>query len=473
MTPETISHVARAEDATQIVLPDVLRPDGPLETRIRSFDCARAELPQRRLMDAFLAVLIEWRKLWLRKMTAPSMTAEQAMYETLFQYKWPDNMDLFAYSVLEASYPARTPDITYPVARQYEENRVHFDAILGDTVSPRLSFAATYVARSDNYDADPLNGIPDFAKVDDCAVYAEKRLQKLRSSQTTCGTTTGIAPLDEATGGIHGLCVMAGPTGGGKSALAFSIGLSALTASPDTALIIHQCDMSKENCFDRMVCALGGVTERELYDRNLPAERKKVVDDAIAQLQAISARIDIVRHPPGVQPGVYQIIERRNKFLAARRCKRAVVIVDYFQLLSVPEKIKDPVEADKRRVEIVQTLQQSQNHAGSGADDMLVISEVRKTDGDGALGISDLLGSARIGYAADTVLMLQPPNVDTPCDADSVPVTLSVVKARGGRKARIRLMFDFLTYRFRAADISQPAPAAPKRRKSAARNPLG
>lgn len=465
--------------ATPVPMPEALRPDGPLETRIRSFDGAGAGWQQQRLQTELLIYLEQCRNLWTTKMARPGMTADEALFGAVYQYEMGDAGRVAAYTILEMECPARLPQyIPDLIARQYGANRAHYEAILGDMVSRRLAEAATYIVRFDGYHADPLNGTPDFTNVDDFDIYDKVRRHRLRSTEKPRGIATGISPLDDATGGIQGLCVIGGPAGAGKSSLAQHIGLAALMASPSTALISHQLDMGKGTCFNRLACALGGITERDLRDPHLPPDRQKMVDDAMAAVRAIAARIDIVRHPPGVQPDVHKLIERRNKFLAARGCDRAVVIVDYMQLLFVPDDVRDPVEADKRRVGFIQTLQNSQIHVGAKPDVMLVVSETRKTEGNAPLGLSDLLGSSRIGYAPDTVLLLQP-QAETQCIGDSAPVDLIVAKSRGGRKTTIRLMFDFLTYRFRAGDVPRqdavpPAPAAGKRRRaSKARNPLG
>ena len=460
-------------------LPDILRPDGPLETRVRSFDKSQGDWQHERLKESILKWLEWMRSLFTTIMNTPGMTMDQALYKVFLNCKSGDQLELFSYSILEHSIPDRFPNvISNPVLRLFDKNRGLLDAVLGEFVSKRLANTATSVVQLDLYHAHPSLGIPDFSKVNDCEAYQQVRQQKLRSPKVALAISTGIFPLDEATQGLNGLCMIGGLAGGGKSALTQQFGLQTLKACPTTALIFHQFDMSKDQCFDRLVCALGGVTERDLHDPTLPPDRQAMVNDGIEQLRVLSSRIDIVRHPAGQQLDVYSLIERRNAFLKSRNCSRALLIFDYFQLICVGEDMKDSIEADKKRMEIVQTLQKSQLHGGRSADNALVISEVRKTDGGGPLGLSDLLGSSRIGYAADTVLMLQQTGKEVSSDAETAPLDLRVVKTRGGRKTTIPLMFDFLKYRFRAAEV-EVASGRSKATKtngtaqSKARSPLG
>lgn len=435
-------------------LPDILRPDGPLETRLRTFNKSLGDWQHQQFIRDALNCLDQWRKMFQLKMTKDGVTVDQVLYEIFTNWRTDDMRELFAYCLLEASQPDRPPfAFRDKAARLFNAKRELLESTLGDFVSKKLADAAAFIAKFDNYHADPLGTTPDFSKVNDCDVYLYLRQRELPTLSTSSMITTGIPLLDDATGGLHGLIMVGGHAGGGKSAFSQFICLKSLNASKSTAVIIHQFDMSKPQCFDRLLCALGGVTEKELRDPNLPPERQAKVDDAIKQLQVLSPRIDIIRHSTGGVIDVPQLIKRRNQFLAACGCNRAVVIIDYFQLVSVPDDVRDSVEADKLRIEIVQMLQKCALHCGSSTDDMLVISEVRKTDGGGPLGLSDLLGSSRIGYAADTVLMLQQTGKEVSSDAETASLDLRVVKTRGGRKTTIPLMFDFLQYRLRAAEV--------------------
>ena len=275
------------------------------------------------------------------KMTKDGVTVDQVLYEMFTNWKTNDMRELFAYCLLEASQPDRPPfAFRDEAARLFNAKRELLESTLGDFVSKKLADAAAFIVKWDNFNAETLGSTPDFSKVNDYEVYIKLRKWKLRTPSTSTVIATGIPLLDDATGGLHGLIMVGGHAGSGKSALSQFICLESLNASPSTAVIIHQFDMTKPQCFDRLLCALGGVTEKELRDPNLPPERQAKVDDAIKQLQALSPRIDIIRHSTGGVIDVPQLIERRNQFLAACGCNRAVVIVDYFQLISVPDDVR-------------------------------------------------------------------------------------------------------------------------------------
>jgi len=96
--------------------------------------------------------------------------------------------------------------------------------------------------------------------------------------------------------------------------------------------------------------------------------------------------------------------------------EHCLIVIDYLQLLPVPEQVarQNDLEADKYRVRMVQeVVDASKDEHGRPADAVLVISEARKPTTstvrhNWGVKVEDLMGSARLGYAADAVLLLRP-----------------------------------------------------------------
>jgi hypothetical protein len=153
---------------------------------------------------------------------------------------------------------------------------------------------------------------------------------------------------------------------------------------------------------------------------------------------------------------------------------------DYFRKIPTPKDIAPTsLDADHHRLAILQRVQTAPGYLDAGPDPMLVISEVRKGDGNGSqLTIEDLMGSASTGYSADAVLLLETDQEDTA--APSVPVRLRIAKGRDGVvRTTIPLIFHHTCSRFTEAPpstVPTKAEKAPKGRPRGNRppvNPLG
>lgn len=458
-----------------IEIPLCFQQDGPLVSRIEA-DTKRtddeATQHYRRECQNCLAM---WYSNYRQYCQMPHYSPTDALYNALCQDRGISTPG----GLLEAAFAIAFPEkfakaiFSYVSLRKYIAHRASAEKVLGDLVPDRFVQAANHAERWDYYHANGTDGNIDFSRVDDAAIYLHKRSLTRTDDAAMMGIPTGIPELDEATSGLNGTVIIGGEGGVGKSSLAQSFGLATLKAHSDRALIIHQFDMPKEAAIGRVICELGGVTEREILARNLPADRQEAVDKAIATYREHSPRIDIVPYLPGEPIDVEKLIKRRNKFLKACGCSQAVVIVDYLQLIGVPEGVRDANEADKQRIVFLQSLRKSRIHNPCSEDVILAISEVRKTDGNNALALSDLLGSSRLGYAADLVMMLQAGKSEPGIPiGDRVPLDLNVVKVRRGRKAKIRLAFDYLRYQFTSLG-NGGLTLLPRRSLDLNRNPIG
>jgi len=103
------------------------------------------------------------------------------------------------------------------------------------------------------------------------------------------------------------------------------------------------------------------------------------------------------------------MILRRAKEKAG--ASRALMIVDYVQILPVPPEVSKytDLEQDRYRVRVLQDVIRKSKSAGShDGDTVLFISETRKptkSKDSWANGLAELMGSARLGYAVDYALL--------------------------------------------------------------------
>jgi hypothetical protein len=81
-------------------------------------------------------------------------------------------------------------------------------------------------------------------------------------------------------------------------------------------------------------------------------------------------------------------------------------------------------------------------------DPFLVISELRKGDpSTSKYGITDLLGSGRLGYSAEAVMILDKEDDDG--GGEEIPLLLRIVKGRDGvMRTNINLIFEHTKSRF-------------------------
>jgi RecA/RadA recombinase len=263
---------------------------------------------------------------------------------------------------------------------------------------------------------------------------------------------TGVRSVDEALGGLHGMCFLAGAAGTGKSTLALELARGVLSQHPDVGvlLVLSDLGMSKTVIYERLLCREAGVSYRTLLNPERTAEAGGVIEMAGQRL-----RNDVLGRLLVAEPGISPKTDREMRsylaelsacLRAACKCERLLTVVDYFQALRLTSGGSDAVQSvdeDHARLSVLQSYQNTSRTARRPAGDpLLVIGQVRK--GDGArtrLTLEDLLGSSQLAYAGDTVLLLEE---GKPSAAPGrTNLTLRVAKARdGGHRGDISLVFD-------------------------------
>jgi hypothetical protein len=277
-----------------------------------------------------------------------------------------------------------------------------------------------------------------------------------RRQQPRRGVSTGLPRLDAALGGgLRGLTFLGGDTGNGKTTLALRMAVAALRAHPDLAVLFYSLDMAKGVIYDRLLCHEAGVTYDALLRANPDekvARRLREADESLRK--GVLRRLRVVERQQIQGKGGFRVSalwEHRTHLMSATGAATALVVIDYFGLINVRKRTTTPVEEDQRRVELLQQATGLPRAMGALADDTyLVVCEVRKPQGDRTgLSLDDLLGSSRLKYAADAVLLLERDGEARARAGHTAPLVLHVAKGRDGTtRQRLKVRFEYDTYQF-------------------------
>ncbi|HUQ69030.1 MAG TPA: DnaB-like helicase C-terminal domain-containing protein [Planctomycetaceae bacterium] len=335
-------------------------------------------------------------------------------------------------------------------------------AVLGDFLPPAMIQDSRPRIRASAY---RTAGVPDFAYVDDVHDFLERLEQARVQGDMQTQFLTGIEPLDARLNGLGALTVIGGAPRVGKTDLAIQMGLNMLRQDPDSGVIVHESDMPKDEIFLRMLSNMSRLTEAEVRRGGTGAQQHGL-QAAKHELHQFTHRIEVCHHEAGAVASESTLASRKEAFVHAGGLKRVLVIVDYFQKVAFECTSNDSLVVDRERLE---HLLGALGQRGAVPSSLLLISEVRKTDGERDLALEDLAGSARLGYAANNVILLQP-QATSATETHSATITANVVKARHGHHGKLSLHFDYPHHAFSAINVANSA-SAPTVRGTRSREP--
>lgn len=253
----------------------------------------------------------------------------------------------------------------------------------------------------------------------------QARLKPFRN-RDMIGLRTGQSELDRRTLGLRGLNIFGAKPGAGKTAysIELALGICQHHAENDAVVVILCLDMDRFDLYRRIQCNLCQLGWKVLMfgspnETRLPgSDFSQVHADRLAEgkkkleKNEVGKRVMILDHSLiGEHLTAQRIAAIVQEHKAKAGAKRALLMVDYLQLLPVPDEVTaaGDVTADKHRIRMVQeALEASRTAENPLGDTALVISEARKPP-NAKIGwgdsMSDVMGSARISYAADAVLL--------------------------------------------------------------------
>lgn len=236
------------------------------------------------------------------------------------------------------------------------------------------------------------------------------------------GLSTGFRDLDNAIGGWRpgNLIILAGETGGGKSALALAFAVHAANAGNRVCIV--SAEMLTAEVHERVASAASSIDATRVRRRQLSdVERERWM---LAVDRAAKLPIQLIDNNRDLQSLIHAIrsIHRRERL--------ALVIVDYAQLIQS--------KGANREREVANV---SASFKGLAADlhvpviALAQMNDESKKRTDKAPQLSDLRESRALGHDANLVLMLHAP------DPDSEDNELYIRKGRSVAKGKVTLVF--------------------------------
>jgi len=287
-------------------------------------------------------------------------------------------------------------------------------------------FAAILTAlQSRMHSIERLNGKSMKTVGDDWAEH-ELRLNQLRGRELL-GLKTGQAELDRRLRGLRGFTLLGAKPGAGKTtwaAVEIALGVCRNFEENSCVVIVLSLDMNRFDLISRIHSSLadmdwstltfGSPKQTRAADSSFSKNHQLKLDRASQRLDdwQIGNRLAILdRDQLGDNFTVAQIRGYVEELKKKANAERALIIVDYLQLWPLSEEIESSgdLAADRHRVRMVQQLiENTRSETDPIGDTVLVISEARKPPSKKEIwgdSLSELMGSARLGYAADAVIL--------------------------------------------------------------------
>lgn len=299
------------------------------------------------------------------------------------------------------------------------------DHLRDETSSQCLAWLETEVLNIVKNRESAPEQVPISTIVRDCLDLFEAAFESKGAIQ---GVPSGIRLLDKITNGFKPgqLIILAGRPGMGKTSLAMNM-VEHAAVDCGMPVGVFSVEMSKEQLIQRAMCSLS----RENFDSLQAGTASETSINRLgAQSQRISKSPLFIQDPSGIN--INQLCAR------ARRMKRKAnihfLMIDYIGLINGDGK------SENRAREVTQVTNALKCLAKELRIPILALAQLnRKVEDAGGREprLSDLRESGSIEQDADVVMLL---NSNEP-KPDEQPTDLIVAKHRGGRTAKIALMF--------------------------------
>jgi replicative DNA helicase len=299
----------------------------------------------------------------------------------------------------------------------------------------------------------------------------QARLQQYRGREFL-GLPTGFRQLDQRTLGLRGLILLGAMPNVGKTALVLHLGINIIRNNSDACFLFISLEMDRISLQTRIYCNLaemdwgtlirGDINLRGTGGQNFTPDQLNRLQAADAWIAQNGHRIRIHdRVSFGDRVSAAGILREMNALKAQCGASRAFVVIDYLQVIPIPDSVRrlSELDADKYRLRVAQDILagMKQNESALLGDAVIAISETRKpASGRRHWGedLADLMGSARLGYGADAVLLYRridedsdefaqvygdmgraaPPTSEELDNQGIAPIMLTLAKGRDGMR---------------------------------------
>ena len=332
----------------------------------------------------------------------------------------------------------------------------------------------------------------------DCAdEYADFAGTRESDENGVARLPTGLKSLDELTGGISGLTILAGDQGTGKTSLLLQAIVSALSANPTIAVVYCCTDtINARNVMDMMVSQVAKVDLASMLSGRLSTRQKAKVDEATQFLtETVWPRMRVVDQYSNYMKRTYDQAGHRGGLDAFRLellvsnmldrfdLEEIVLVIDVLQAMPVPghrdasQRLPEWSDPEQYRIDQILTYRSKMKMKSSMAFPVVAVSEIRKQQGRGRteLHADDIMGGANLKYQADRIFLLEQ-DESSKAAGDYVGMTLRVAKARRGCRGTVSLRFKFSEHRFEESQtgtkVKKPATRSRKSKSLNTENDL-
>jgi replicative DNA helicase len=246
------------------------------------------------------------------------------------------------------------------------------------------------------------------------------------------GLRTGIEDLDKHTGGLRGVLVLGAMPNAGKTSMAVHVaaGVASHHEENDAVVVFLTFDMRKSRIAIKLLshfCDLDWSTLKygspEFRGQHTgpyfnAGDFAKLQAGKAARDGEIGRRIRVYdrKSLPGAIDA-RRLVSLLAKAKAETGAKRALLVIDYLQLLEPPAAIQEQgdLACDKWRIQVMaDVVELTVSDADPEGAAVLVISEARKPPDSKQLwggNLADISGAGRITYAADAAILYRAMNL--------------------------------------------------------------
>lgn len=280
------------------------------------------------------------------------------------------------------------------------------------------------------------------------------------------GCRTGFVRLQEATGGLQGMTILAGPPMSGRSALALGLTRGALAQDPRLAVLYISPSLDSGEQKIRLMAMESGMSAHLIRRRKLDATGCRTCADAEIRLtRDVWPRLLLVTAagPEPADPDTLAgrpfdpnvVLAYRNHLMQSTAATSCLIVIDDFPSIGVPrgpaELAADGYAGDYKydpvrlnRLDWLRRMTASRERPEG--DPLVVVAGIRKQTYPS--WPYQVRGTGQIVETAACVAFLEPMASPQEQTTDVQRLILHVTKARYGRPAEIPLDFDVDRFRF-------------------------
>jgi len=353
---------------------------------------------------------------------------------------------LLLYCIAEAIGCAVAQQLHLERARNYYLNNPEvWRSILGDLLPQKFIEAnAAAVARKSFHSTASLAS-------DDLDTYLNQLVPLSRERNGRYLDST-IASLNlQLGGGFHGLTVLSGDKGIGKSSVAVATMHQSLIADGQMGAIYLQLDGTKQTLLNRLLCRYLDIEYRTLEAMLSEETLQTPLREANRGLQELLGRVAVIQRTDElIRDGLaLGLIEDQMRLLKGKGCRTFMVVIDLFNRIDCPPSHSDESLKDEYRLDLIQRIGKLNKLDQPLGVPVIAVCELRKGSGSRRdMSHDEILGPSRLASDADVILMLESDG-DANREAGVQNLSVNITKGRDGViRGKVPIWFEHAKTRF-------------------------